>query len=219
MTDEIDKRDHGLLVPVERWMGRTALPFVPSWMTPNQVTAVSGSAGILAGVAFYLSSFANAWFVVGAVLVLIQWWADNTDGLVARTRNQSSPAGRFLDIFLDSCSFTAIGLGFAFATYTRFDIVAVATMLCLLQYVLTMLWIALARVWPFPAFGPAESSLTLIVMAIAMLFVPRTLVTIAGTPLSLVDIAFALTIPGSLLTLFTSSRQLFRHLQSEVAIA
>jgi phosphatidylglycerophosphate synthase len=219
MTDEIDKRDNGFLVPVERWMGRVALPLVPHWMTPNQVTAISGSAGMLAGVTFYLSSFGNGWFIAGAVLVLIQWWADNTDGLVARERNQTSAAGRFLDIFLDSCTFAAIGLGFAFAGYTRFEIVATATMLCLLQYVLTLLWIALARIWPFPVFGPAESSLTLIVVALLMPLVPRPLLTVGGTPLSLVDIAFALTIPGSVLTLLTSSRQLFRHLKSEVAIA
>ena len=217
MTDEIDKRDNGLLVPVERWMGRTALPFVPRWMTANQVTAVSGSAGMLAGVAFYLASFANAWFIVAALMVLVQWWEDNTDGHVARTRNQASASGRFLDIFLDCCSFAAIGLGLAAASYTRFEIVATATMLCLLQYVLTVLWIALARIWPFPAFGPGESSLTLIVMALVMPFMRGTLVTVFGIPLSLVDILFALTIPSSLFTLLTSSRQLFRHLNSEVA--
>ena len=219
MNAEIDKRDDGLLVAVEQWMGRTALPVVPAWMTANQVTAISGAAGMLAGVAFYLASFADAWFAAAALLVLIQWWADNTDGHVARTRNQASAAGRFLDIFLDACTFTAIGLGVAFASYARFEIVGTATLLCLLQYVLTVLWIALARIWPFPVFGPAESSLTLIVMALVMPFIPRTLVTIAGTPLSLADILFALTIPGSLLTLLTSSRTLFRHLKSEVAIA
>ena len=214
MSSDLDKRDTGLLVPLERWMGRTALPFVPARMTANQVTLVSGSAGMLAGVAFYLASFASGWFVVAALLVLAQWWADNTDGHVARSRGQASPAGRFLDLFLDSCTFAAIGIGTAFASYTRFEIVAVATLLCLLQYVLTILWIALARIWPFPAFGPAESSLTLIVVALLMPLLPRTLVTLAGQPLSLVDICYALTIPSSLVTLLVSSRQLFRHLQA-----
>lgn len=219
---DIDKRDNGLLVPLEQWMGRTALPFVPRWMTANHVTMLSGSAGMLAGLAFYLASFADVWFAVAALLVLTQWWADNTDGHVARTRGQASPAGRFLDIFFDSCSFTALGIGIAFASYARFEIVAVATMLCLMQYVLTVLWIALARIWPFPAFGPAESSVTLILMALAMPFLSRALIVVAGTPLSLFDIGFALTIPGSLITIVVSARQLFMHLQNpatrEVAI-
>lgn len=215
MSTDLDKRDNGYLVPVEQWMGRVALPWVPRAMTANHVTMLSGSAGMLAGVAFYLASFHDAWFGVGALLVLIQWWADNTDGHVARTRQQSSSAGRFLDLFLDCCTFTALGTGLAFATYTQFPIVAVATMLCLLQYVLIVLWIALARIWPFPAFGPAESSLTLIVMAVVMPFIPRHLVTIGGMPLSLVDLAFALTIPSSLITIVSSARLLYRHLQHE----
>jgi phosphatidylglycerophosphate synthase len=211
--DDIDKRDNGLLVPLEQWMGRTALPFVPQAMTANHVTMLSGTAGLAAGLAFYLASFHAAWFAAGALLVLVQWWADNTDGHVARTRRQASPAGRFLDIFLDCCSFTALGVGLSFASYTQFPIVALATMLCLLQYVLTVLWIALARIWPFPAFGPGEASLTLIVMALVMPFVPRHLITIAGLPLSLIDLAFAATIPSTLVALIVSSRQLFRHLQ------
>jgi len=215
-TDLI-KEDDGPLVPLEQWMGRAALPLVPRAMTANQVTALSGLAGMLAGGAFYLASFRDAWFFAGALLVLLQWWADNTDGQVARARHQASPAGRFLDLFLDCCSFTALGIGLAFATYTRFPIVAVATMLCLLQYVLTVLWIALTRVWPFPAFGPGESSLTLILVALAMPLVPRPLVTVAGVPLSLVDLGFAATIPGSLIAIVTSAWRLYRHLRLEAA--
>ena len=94
--DDVIKQDNGPLVPFEQWMGRTALPFVPRAMTANHVTMLSGSCGVLAGLAFYLASFHDAWFLVGAVLVLAQWWADNTDGHVARSRQQASPAGRFL---------------------------------------------------------------------------------------------------------------------------
>jgi phosphatidylglycerophosphate synthase len=219
MSEDLDKRDDGVLVPVERWMGRTALPFVPARMTANHVTMLSGTAGILSGLAFYLASFHDGFFVAAAGLTLTQWWADNTDGHVARSRNQASSAGRFLDIFLDCCTFTALGIGLAFSAYTQFPIVAVATMLALVQYVLTMLWIALTRIWPFPAFGPGEASLTVLVMALAMPFLPRELLTVRGVPLSLVDCAFALTIPSSLVTIVTSARQLYLHLQREDAKA
>lgn len=219
MTADLDKRDNGRLVPLERWMGRTALPWVPASWTANDVTMLSGSAGILSGVAFYLASYHDAFFVVAAALVVTQWWADNTDGHVARTRQQASSAGRFLDIFLDCCTFTAQGIGIAFASYAHFPIVALATMGALLQYVLTMLWIALTRIWPFPAFGPGEASLTTILMALAMPLAPRVLVTVGGWPLSLVDVLFALTIPSSLWAIVTSARQLYRHLQAEDARA
>ncbi len=215
MTDDLEKRDNGALVPIEQWMGRHGLALVPPWMTANQVTLLSGSFGLLAAIAFYLASFQRVWFAIGALFVLLHWAADNVDGHVARTRNQASPAGRFLDIFIDASTFTALGIGLALASYTHSPIIAIATLLCLLQYVLTVLWIALTRIWPFPAFGPAEASLTLILIALLMVVLPVDLVTVGGISYSLVDIGFALTIPGSLITLFVSSRALFRHLQGE----
>lgn len=217
MNVELDKQDNGPLVPVERWMGQTGMAFVPQWMTANQVTLISGSCGMLAGLCFYLASFHKVWFAVGALLVLIHWIADNVDGHVARSRNQMSQAGRFLDIFLDCLTFTALGLGLAFGSYTQFPIIAVATILCLVQYVLTVLWIALTRIWPFPAFGPAEASLTMIVMALLMLVLPTELLTVWGYELSLIDIGFALTIPSSIVVVFTSALALFRHLRREEA--
>lgn len=217
MSDDIEKLDNGMLVPFERWMGRRGLALVPPSMTANQVTLVSGAAGLLAAVAFYLASFDRTWFVVGGLLVLLHWAADNVDGHVARTRGQASPAGRFLDIFIDATTFMALGIGLAFASYTHFEIVAVATLLALLQYVLTVLWIALTRIWPFPVFGPAEASLSLILLAVLMLFLPADLITVGEATYSIVDVAFALTIPGSIVTLVVSSLALYRNLQGEAS--
>lgn len=218
MSEEyLDKQDNGALVSFEQWMGRTGLSLVPRTMSANQVTLISGGCGVLAGLAFYLASFSQIGFICGGILTLMHWAADNIDGHVARSRNQCSQAGRFLDIFLDAVTFAALGIGLAFADYTYFPIVAVATILCLLQYVLTVLWIALTRIWPFPAFGPAEASLTLIILSILMLFLPRELFVLWGRSFSLIDVAFALTIPSSIVTLFMSALALFKHLQREAA--
>ncbi len=219
MSDELDKQDHGPLVPFERWMGRTALPLIPVTVSANQVTLASGVCGVLAGLAFYLASFGRAWFAVAGLMVFLHWALDNIDGHVARSRNQTSKAGRFLDMFLDSVTFAAIGIGVGFASYAQLSIVAVTTILVVLQYVLTVLWIAMARVWPFPAFGPAEGSLTLIVASLLMAFLPRELFALWGIRFSLMDILFALTIPSSLIVLFTSALQLSRRLQLEDAAA
>jgi phosphatidylglycerophosphate synthase len=213
VIDDVDKRDQSPLAPFERWMGRVGALLIPHRMSANQVTLIGGGFGLLAGLAFWLASFSAGWFVVGAVLVLAHWAADNVDGHVARTRDHCTEAGRFLDIFSDAITFAALGIGIGFANYSHFGIVAVATMLCLLQYVLTVLWIAFGRIWPFPTFGPAEASLTLIMIALLMLILPTDLFTVASMNFSLVDLAFALTIPSSLITLLTSGLALFRHLQ------
>ena len=217
MSDELDKQDHGPLVPFERWMGRTALPLIPAMVSPNQLTLAAGVCGVLAGLAFYLASFRRAWFAVAGLMVFLHWALDNIDGHVARSRNLSSQAGRFLDMFLDSVTFAAIGIGVGLASYAQLSIVAVGTILVVLQYVLTILWIAMTRIWPFPVFGPAEGSLTLIVVALLMAFLPTELFTLWGIRFSLIDILFALTIPTSLIALFTSALQLFRRLQLEDA--
>jgi phosphatidylglycerophosphate synthase len=211
--EDVVKLDTGPLSRLEGWMGRAGLGLVPARMSANQVTVLGGVAGVLAGVCFGLAPYGRAWFAAGALMVLLHWVCDNVDGHVARQRDQCSAAGRFLDIFSDALTFTAIGLGFACSGYAHFEIVATATLFCLLQYVLTVLWIAFARVWPFPAFGPAEAQATTIVMALLMLVLPAELVHLGGRGYSLVDLVFALTIPGSVVTLVTSGLQLFRHLQ------
>lgn len=219
MNEDLDKQDNGALVNFERWMGRTGLALVPRTVSANQVTLFSGGCGILAGLAYYLASFSPIWFAIGAILTLMHWAADNIDGHVARSRNQCSQAGRFLDIFLDAVTFAALGIGLACADYTYFPIVAVATILSMLQYVLTVLWIALTRIWPFPAFGPAEALLTLIVLSILMLFLPKELFVLRGISFSLIDVAFVLTILSSTVTLFMSALALFKHLQREAEAA
>ena len=217
VTDDLDKREFGILVPFERWMGRAALPFVPATISPNQITLVGGFCGVLAGLAFYLASFGKAWFPVAGLMVFLHWALDNIDGHVARSRNETSKAGRFLDIFLDGITWAAIGIGVGFASYAHLSIVAVATILVVLQYVLGMLWIALTRIWPFPAFGPAEGSLSLILLALLMAYLPGESFTVWGIQFSLMDLFYAAMIPTSMIWLFTSALQLFRHLQMEDA--
>lgn len=215
MEDDLDKQDNGALVPLERWMARVASPWVPAGVSANQVTLVSGLMGIAAGACYWLASYQRAWLALAFVLVLLHWVGDNVDGHIARTRNQCSQSGRFLDIFFDALTFAALGIGIACSSFAQFHVVAIATLFALLQYVLTLLWIALTRIWPFPAFGPAESHLSLLLMTLAVPFVPASLFTLGGVGWSLMDVAFALTIPSSVITLWVSGRALYRHLQAQ----
>ncbi|MDX9861294.1 MAG: CDP-alcohol phosphatidyltransferase family protein [Rhodospirillales bacterium] len=82
-------------------------------LTPNQVTGLSLTAGLLAAGCFLAGSW--AWGIVGGLMMILCYTLDNCDGEVARIRNMSSEWGaRFDDLadwLVDSAFFAALGIG------------------------------------------------------------------------------------------------------------
>lgn len=84
---------------------RTLEPFVEGadrvGMTPNGVSVLAFViAGFAAG-AFYVAGANPGWYVIGALLVLLNGWLDLLDGALARRQNVASTAGDLLDHVLD----------------------------------------------------------------------------------------------------------------------
>ncbi len=65
-------------------------------LTPNQVSFISFTIGILAGILILLKHF-----VIGGILVQVSSIIDGVDGELARAKNMSSPKGAFIDSMLD----------------------------------------------------------------------------------------------------------------------
>jgi phosphatidylglycerophosphate synthase len=99
-VDDIEEpADFYLHRPLARLVG-TLLLRTP--ITPDQITIMSGAAGVLAGVSLWLGADRPPLRLAAAVLL---WWSvvlDCTDGYVARTRNQISRTGVILDGFVDA---------------------------------------------------------------------------------------------------------------------
>ncbi|MEM4780986.1 MAG: CDP-alcohol phosphatidyltransferase family protein [Halalkalicoccus sp.] len=82
-------------------------------MTPNGVSVLAFAiAGVAAG-AFYVAGANPGWYVVGALLVLLNGALDLLDGALARRQNVASTAGDLLDHVLDRYADILIVAGLA----------------------------------------------------------------------------------------------------------
>ncbi len=82
-----------------------------SRITPNQVTLISLSLGLLAGACFFLGS--HVWLILGAFLVFASHVLDCVDGDLARVKETSSPFGAVLDPICDRVIELSLFLGAA----------------------------------------------------------------------------------------------------------
>jgi phosphatidylglycerophosphate synthase len=89
--------------PIARRLGSLLLP---TPITPDQVTLLSGIFGVAGGVALWLGADRPALRLAAAVLLFVSVVLDCTDGFLARARRQISRTGVILDGVADS----AVGL-------------------------------------------------------------------------------------------------------------
>src|SRR5258708_241352 len=82
--------------PHDFLMARTVLPFVPHWVTPNQITIVRM---LLTPLCVWLVW--RGWYVPGAVLFLLLGFSDALDGSLARIRKQVTRWGMVADPIAD----------------------------------------------------------------------------------------------------------------------
>ncbi len=89
-------RDPRKLFPHDRLLGKTIVPLIPLWVTPNAITILRffGTPFVL----FFLSIEA---FVVGIPLFIFFAFTDALDGSLARLRNQITAWGTFYDPIAD----------------------------------------------------------------------------------------------------------------------
>jgi hypothetical protein len=82
-------------------------------ITPNQVTALSMTAGLIGAAGFLAGTW--AWGVAGGLMLILCYTLDNCDGEIARIKNMSSEWGaRFDDIadwLVDTSFFACLGVG------------------------------------------------------------------------------------------------------------
>ncbi len=109
--------------PVDFWINRRlagvlVAVFAPLPITPNQVTLLSGVAGLAAGLVIGTSPLSHSWHVpIGGALLYLSVLLDCADGQLARLRGETSMVGRMLDGCIDVVPTAAAFVGFAAYLY------------------------------------------------------------------------------------------------------
>lgn len=89
--------------------------FLPTSLTPNQITALSFLLGLGSA---WLFLQANYWIgVAGAMLLLVSAWIDCTDGEIARLKFMESKWGGFFDIVSDNIVHWAVFFSMGWGLY------------------------------------------------------------------------------------------------------
>lgn len=100
---------------------RVVTLLVPTPITPNQVTVISGLFGVAAAVALALGGLRPGWRLGAGVLLFVSVILDCCDGQLARARKISSTTGAIVDGLTDYVVGTSVAIGATYGVVRAFD--------------------------------------------------------------------------------------------------
>jgi archaetidylinositol phosphate synthase len=116
-----------LLGPLERPALQWLAAHLPTWATPDMLTAVGFLGTLVIAVGYLFSRINPAYLWVASIGFVIHWFGDSMDGTLARHRQIERPMfGFYIDHVLDAFSETIILLSLGLSTFVRFDLACLA---------------------------------------------------------------------------------------------
>jgi phosphatidylglycerophosphate synthase len=213
MTRSIVKDDPSLLTPWAHRIAHRIIPFLPEWVTPNQITWLCLLVNMLGGVAYFLAGSNRDWLFVAVGCLFFHWVGDNLDGELARARRMTSERGFYLDLILDQVGVTFFALGLAFANYTNTALVLLAIVAYQVLFHLTLMQIVVRGRFSLGRFGPAEGRFGLMGLTLLAYVWPGAVLTIAGTPLGWFDLGVTTATGLALIERLAGAFRLYRELE------
>lgn len=162
------KSNSGLLVPLERRLGRYVLPRIPSWIETYHLTLLSPlwSIGI---VAFsYLAKSNLRWLWMVNLMLVLHYFTDHFDGKLGKYRNTGlCKWGFYVDHFFDYGFLCSILIGYTFLIPER-ALFGMLLVLCVFSGFMFHIYLMLATTEEFKIsfsrFGPTELLIGLIII-------------------------------------------------------
>ena len=227
MTTASLRRTGSFLSPWERPLLIWIAARLPSWLSPDGLTAI-GFAGALVCAGGYALGSRTPWALALASLgLLINWFGDSLDGTLARVRRIERPRyGYFLDNSLDMLEQLLIAAGLACSGYVRSDVSFFALAALLMMSSLSALKACVAPVhqMAYGGFGLTELRLAGLVANGVLFLFPPSRVGAFGLPLTYPNIgllAWSLaTLAMFVISVWADARQLAaedRRTQGEAA--
>ena len=168
----IKRIQQNLLAASERRLLTWLCQRLPSWATPDLLTAIGMVGAVIVFAGYWLSAIDSNWLWLAIAGLAVQWFGDSLDGSVARFRGIERPSfGYFIDHSCDGLATLFIMGGIGLSPFVRLH----AALLCLIGYLLLSIHAFLAArvIGELPlshlGAGPTELRLVLVAITVAMM--------------------------------------------------
>lgn len=100
---------------------------MPSWVTPDRLTATGMVGAVMIFAGYVASNFAAVWLLLAIGGYFVQWFGDSMDGSLARYRHIERPSyGYFIDHSCDGLATLLILAGIGLSPFVTMDVALVA---------------------------------------------------------------------------------------------
>jgi phosphatidylglycerophosphate synthase len=162
-----------LLGPLERPTLKWLAAHMPTWVTPDKLTAVGVFGSILVATSYLLSVYDRNFLWLASLGFAVNWLGDSLDGTLARHRRIERPIyGFFVDHVIDAFSVSIIVLALGLTSYVNFTVACLTLIAYLLLSVLV--YVRTSAIGEFKIsygkLGPTEIRLFAVILNTIMYF-------------------------------------------------
>ena len=191
---------------------------LPSWITPDALTAIGLLGAILVCVGYSLTNLSVAWLWLASFGLVINWFGDSLDGTLARYRQIERPRyGFFVDHNVDVVSTVFIALGAGFTAWLRMDVALLLLAGYLSLAIMTFVRSVVHRRMHVDAFGFGPTEMRLVILGANLLFATvevskHDFLGVTGTIWDLIALLVALFLFGLFVVSFFVEAAAMRHI-------
>jgi archaetidylinositol phosphate synthase len=177
------RTNNGWLEPLERPTLAGLAARMPSWVTPDFLTAIGVAGALITFGAYALASWDATWLWVASLGFIVNWFGDSLDGSLARYRQIERPRyGYFLDNAIDLITQLLLAAGIALSGFIYGELCFLALSVFLMMSVLSLLRANVSGVFQlsYGGVGPTEMRAMFIILNAGMYFFPPQPITLLG---------------------------------------
>ncbi len=172
--------------PALQWLAA----HMPSWVTPDILTAIGVLGGVLIFVSYWLTNLDPYFLWLASLGFIINWFGDSLDGTLARYRHIERPRyGFFVDHTVDAFTEVLVFLGLGLSPYVRFDLACLALIGYLLLSILVYIQTSVKGEFrlSYVGLGPTEARVIAMSANTLVFFMGNPIITILSLSLTIYD--------------------------------
>jgi len=167
----LTRSNRGWLSVPEQWLIAWIAPRLPSWMSPDLLTALGFAASLVAFAAYALAPDNPAWLWAVNAALIVNWFGDSLDGAVARRRGIERPRfGFFLDQSIDLLSQFLFAIGLGLSGFISMEVAAIGLATYFMMTAQSLLRAELFRTFHLASAGFGLTEVRCLLLAVNVAF-------------------------------------------------